>query len=67
MTTALLTAGEVADRLRESKQNVMRRLRSGELRGFKSGKQWLIDETDVQKYLDARVNFTTTDARRRRR
>jgi excisionase family DNA binding protein len=65
--TAMLTAAEVAGRLREKRQTTIRRLRRGEIRGFKVGRQWLVEEADVQRFLDANVNFVSTDQRRRRR
>lgn len=63
----LLTSREVADRLREHPRTVLRRLRSSELRGHKIGRQWLISEDDLQRFLDEHTNYRPVDPRRRRR
>lgn len=58
-----LTVPEVAERLRVSPWSVKRMIHSGVLRASKPGKQWLIDERD----LDADLDATANRPRRRRR
>jgi excisionase family DNA binding protein len=50
----LLTADEIAKRLRVSLETVRRWLRSGELRGFRPGGTkagWRVRESDLAEYL----------------
>jgi excisionase family DNA binding protein len=59
------TTAEVAEILREaSPWATRRRLKSGELRGIKVGRQWLISEDDLQAFLTKKT--PVPDARRRR-
>jgi excisionase family DNA binding protein len=54
--SGLLTAAEVAVRLRVTPWFVTERCRSGEIRASKPGKSWLIAPADVEAYLDQHSN-----------
>lgn len=48
----LLTAQDVANRLRVTRQRVYEMIRAGELRSIKVGRLVRIDEADLQDWLD---------------
>lgn len=48
------TPEEVAAILRVDKETVMRRLRKGEMPGFKVGKFWRITESQLKEYQNQR-------------
>lgn len=50
----LLTPEEVAERLKVSRETVLRWLRNGELKGVKAGKLWRVREEDLQEFINAR-------------
>lgn len=56
MTSQLLTAQEVAERLRCKPFAVLKLCRSGKLRATKPGKSWLITEDAVEEYLQSGLN-----------
>jgi excisionase family DNA binding protein len=49
-TDRIYTASEVAEKLQVSKETVMRKLRKGELRGFKVGRLWRITAEGLEEY-----------------
>lgn len=55
MTSALLTASEVADRLRVSTMTVYRLIRRGELAAVRVGRNYRVRAADLEAYLDAQV------------
>jgi excisionase family DNA binding protein len=55
MSTVLLTAGEVADRLRVSTMTVYRLIRRGELPAVRVGRNYRVRESDLDAYLEAQV------------
>lgn len=60
MSTDLLTAVQVADRLQSSPAFVLRELRRKNLRGANLGPGigWRVTEADLQVYLDAKANVS---------
>ena len=52
----LLTAPEVAERLRLDRETVCEMLRIGELRGFKTRGRWRIEEPDLEAYVERQMN-----------
>lgn len=56
MTGTLLTTTDVALRLHTTKRQVTILCARGELRGSKTGRQWLISEDDLQTFLDEKAN-----------
>lgn len=56
MPLTLLTAAEVADMLRMNHQVVLRKLASGEIEGYKLGKEWRIKEESVVAWLERHSN-----------
>jgi len=54
--SGLLTAAEVAAKLRVTPWFVTERCRSGAIRASKPGKSWLISWADVEAYLDQHSN-----------
>ncbi|GAB3048713.1 hypothetical protein GCM10027053_03830 [Intrasporangium mesophilum] len=61
----MLTSSEVADDLRTSARQVTILCARGDLRATKSGRQWLVDEADLQAYKDERANRSRRPRRRR--
>lgn len=55
MTDELLTAAEVADRLRVSTMTVYRLIRGGELAAVRIGRNYRVREADLSDYLEAQV------------
>lgn len=49
-TDKIYTASEVADKLKVNKETVMRKLRKGELKGFKVGRLWRITAESLEEY-----------------
>lgn len=59
MSTGLLTAVQVAERLQSSPAYVLRELRRKNLRGSNlKGIGWRVSEADLQTYLDAKANVS---------
>jgi excisionase family DNA binding protein len=55
MDAPLLTAGEVADRLRVSTMTIYRLIRRGELPAVRVGRNYRVRASDLEAYLDAQV------------
>ncbi len=49
---ALLTPGQVAERLQLQERTVTRWLRTGYLRGFKLGKEWRVSSEDLRSFIE---------------
>jgi len=47
----ILTPEQAAEKLKVSIITVRRLLKNGTLNGFKVGRQWRIDETDLKSYI----------------
>lgn len=63
----LLTVPEVAERLRSSERFIADAIRRGDLPASKVGRRWVVDDSDVDTYLAAHRNVTTSRPRQRRR
>ena len=50
----LWTVREAADRLRKSPKTILRWIAKGELPAFKVGRQWLVSDPDIRKFLSER-------------
>ena len=66
----LLTPTQIAERLQIHERTVTRWLRDGYMRGFKLGKEWRNDPSDLQVFIENQSNqaqsqqaFTTNDPR----
>jgi excisionase family DNA binding protein len=55
MSDNLLTAAEVADRLRVSTMTVYRLIRRGELPAVRVGRNYRVREPDLEAFLDQQV------------
>ncbi len=51
MTGTLLTRKNVMDMLGVSERTVLRMLKSKQLKGFKVGREWRFEESDIQDYI----------------
>jgi len=54
--TNLLRPTQVADLLQVEERTVTRWLRDGYMRGYKLGKEWRIDSTELESFLERNVN-----------
>ncbi len=52
----LLTVKEVAELLRYSEETVKRKLRAGEIAGYKTGNEWRVEREAVNRFLEERRN-----------
>ena len=59
---ALLTVADVAGVLKMNPQVISRKLASGEIEGYKLGKDWRVSEQQLLDYLAERMNSRTDDA-----
>lgn len=57
----LLTAQELADVLKMNAQVVARKLSSGEIEGYKLGKEWRVSEAQLMRYLEKNSNARPAD------
>lgn len=55
----ILTVEEVADALKIGTSQVYRILRSGELKGYKEGKDWKTPKIALESYIRKKVNMPT--------
>lgn len=51
MPGELLTIKQVEDRLKLSERTIFRLIKSGELNGFKVGREWRFEESDIDDYI----------------
>ncbi|MBO0789999.1 MAG: helix-turn-helix domain-containing protein [Ktedonobacteraceae bacterium] len=49
----LLTVKQVQDMLGISERTAFRMIKNGELKGFKVGREWRFEESDIQAYIQA--------------
>lgn len=52
----LLTAAEIAKILRMNRQVILRKLQSGEIEGYKLGKDWRVEEGKFREWLQSKSN-----------
>ncbi len=53
---ALLTPGQVGERLQLQERTVTRWLRTGYLRGFKLGNEWRVSSEDLRSFIEHHAN-----------
>jgi excisionase family DNA binding protein len=58
-----LTSAEVADKLKLNQQVVVRKLQTGEIPGYKIGKDWRVAENQLLDWLESRSNRNRPDPR----
>lgn len=51
MADELLTVKQVQDKLKLSERSVFRLIKSGELKGFKVGREWRFEVSDIEDYI----------------
>jgi excisionase family DNA binding protein len=56
--TEFLTSAEVAEKLKLNQQVVLRKLRAGEIPGYKLGGEWRIADHELEAWLAPRSNRT---------
>jgi excisionase family DNA binding protein len=61
--TSFLTTAEVAEKLKLNQQVVVRKLQSGEIPGYKIGKDWRVADHQLAAWLESRSNQNRLDAR----
>jgi excisionase family DNA binding protein len=54
--TTFLTTAEVAEKLKLNQQVVVRKLQSGEIPGYKIGKDWRVSDHQLAAWLESRSN-----------
>lgn len=50
------TAKELADLLKMNHQVILRKLKSGDLEGYKIGKEWRVEDWQLRKWLSSKKN-----------
>lgn len=58
-----LTTAEVAEKLKLNQQVVVRKLQSGEIPGYKIGKDWRVSDHQLAAWLESRSNQNRMDER----
>lgn len=61
--TVFFTSAEVADKLKLNQQVVVRKLQTGEIPGYKIGKDWRISDRQLAAWLESRSNQNRLDER----
>jgi excisionase family DNA binding protein len=51
MPDELLDVKQVQDKLKISERTVFRLIKNGELRGFKVGREWRFEPSDIEDYI----------------
>ena len=57
------TSAEVADKLKLNQQVIVRKLQTGEMPGYKLGKDWRVSDQQLAAWLEARSNQNRLDER----
>lgn len=52
MSTELLNMKQVQDKLGVSERTAFRLVKNGELKGFKVGREWRFEQSDIKDYID---------------
>ena len=60
MSGELLTVKHVQERLKVSERTVFNPMQRGELHGFKVGKSWRFDESDIAEYIERQRKKATS-------
>ena len=58
----LYTAGEVAELLRLNHQVVQRKLQAGDIPGYRIGREWRVEQSQLRDWLEKHSNQRATDA-----
>lgn len=61
--TVYFTSAEVAEKLKLNQQVVVRKLQTGEMPGYKLGKDWRISDHQLAAWLESRSNQNRLDER----
>lgn len=59
------TTAELADRLKMNIQVITRKLQSGEIEGYKIGKDWRVEEDAIQRWLKKRSAQSTLSTKQK--
>ncbi len=51
MAGELLDIKQVQDRLKLSERTIFRLIKAGELQGFKAGREWRFEESDIDTFI----------------
>lgn len=51
MSGELLDIKQVQDRLKVSERTIFRLIKKGELKGFKVGREWRFEESDIAEFI----------------
>jgi len=63
MGDPLLDLHDVAEYLKKSERSVLRLVKDGELRGFKSGGVWRFRQSDVNAYVEQEIEISMKQAK----
>lgn len=61
--TTFFTSAEVAEKLKLNQQVVVRKLQTGEIPGYKIGKDWRVSDHQLAQWLQSRSNQNRPDER----
>lgn len=51
MAGEILNVKQVQDRLKLSERTVFRLIKTGKLKGFKAGREWRFEESDIEDFI----------------
>ena len=51
MTKEIMDVKEVQERLHVSERTIFRMIKSGDLKGFKAGREWRFEESDIENFI----------------
>ena len=59
MTEKLWNVKQVQERLDLSERTIFRLIKNGELKGFKAGREWRFEESDIEDYIQRQRDKAT--------
>lgn len=66
MTEKIFSVKDIQDMLHISERTIFRHIREGELKGFKTGREWRFEQKDIDAFIEVRRQKAEEDIRRKR-
>ena len=67
MTEKVFSVKDIQDMLHISERTVFRHIREGELKGFKTGREWRFEQRDIDAFIEVRRQKAEDELRRKRK